>query len=171
MLDFAKLEEGKLNINLQSFNIKELINIITEELRFFANQKNISLDVHVNIQNVKVINDPMRLRQLLTNLISNAIKFTETGSVSVELKELNEDKIIITIQDTGIGISEIDLKYIFQAFRQVNQTRTRSYQGTGLGLAIVKGLVNLMGGIITVESLLGEGSIFHLELPREVVSC
>ncbi|WP_414620170.1 PAS domain-containing sensor histidine kinase [Calothrix sp. CCY 0018] len=170
MLDFAGLEEGKLTLHLQKFNIKELIGKITDDLYFFANQKNICLETHINIQNVIVINDPIRLQQLLSNLVYNAIKFTETGSVSVELEELNEDKIIITIQDTGIGISDIDLKHIFQAFRQVNQTITRTSQGTGLGLAIVKDLLVLMGGTITVESLVGEGSTFRVELPRAVNS-
>ena len=170
MLDFARLEEGKLTLHLQKFNIKELIGKITEDLSFLANQKNICLETHINIQNIIVINDPIRLQQLLTNLVYNAIKFTETGSVSVELEELKEDKIIITIKDTGIGISEIDLKHIFQAFRQVNQTITRTSQGTGLGLAIVKDLLDLMGGTITVESLLGEGSTFRVELPRAVKS-
>ncbi|MGB6299086.1 MAG: ATP-binding protein, partial [Rivularia sp. (in: cyanobacteria)] len=170
MLDFAKLEEGKLTINPQQFNIKELVRKITQELCIAANKKNIGLEVHINIQDVAVINDPIRLQQLLTNLISNAIQFTEEGTVSIELEELEPDKIIITIKDTGIGISEIDLEYIFQAFRQVNQTKTRTSQGTGLGLTIVKDLLDLMGGTITVESLLGEGSTFCVELPR-VVSC
>ena len=168
MLDFARLEEGKFALNLQQFNIKELVAKITEDLSFFANKKNVCLETHLNIQNVIVVNDPIRVQQLLTNLISNAIKFTETGSVSVELEELNQDKIVITIQDTGIGISETDLEYIFQAFRQVNQSKTRNYQGTGLGLAIVKHLLDLMKGTITVESLLGEGSTFRVELPRTV---
>ncbi|MEM6753972.1 MAG: ATP-binding protein, partial [Cyanobacteria bacterium P01_C01_bin.38] len=170
MLDFAKLEEGKLTINPQKFNIKELVKKITEESCIFANRKNIGLEVHINIKDIVVINDPIRLQQLLTNLITNAIKFTEEGIVSIELEELGSDKIIITIKDTGIGISEIDLEYIFQAFRQVNQTKTRTSQGTGLGLAIVKDLLDLMGGSITVESLLGEGSTFRVELPRIVVS-
>lgn len=170
MLDFARLEEGKLNFNLQQFNIKELVAKIAEDLCFFANKKNLCFEVHINMQNVIVVNDPIRFQQLLTNLIYNAIKFTETGSVSVELEELHEDKIVITVQDTGIGISETDLEYIFQAFRQVNQTINRSSQGTGLGLAIVKHLLDLMGGSITVESLLGEGSTFRVELPRVVVS-
>ena len=170
MLDFARLEEGNLTINLQQFNIKELIKKITYDLCICANHKHIRLESHINIQNVIVINDPIRLQLLLTNLIYNAIKFTETGSVSVKLEELNQDKIIITIQDTGIGISETDLEYIFQAFRQVDQSKTRNYQGTGLGLAIVKNLLDLMRGTITVESLLGEGSTFRVELPREVKS-
>ncbi|NJM22964.1 MAG: hypothetical protein HC836_27115 [Richelia sp. RM2_1_2] len=168
MLDFAKLEEGEFSLNLQYFNITELIRLIVDDLRFFANQKNINLDVNINIQNVKIINDPIRIQQILTNLISNAIKFTETGSVLIELQELDEDKIIIIVKDTGIGISQIDLNHIFQAFRQANQTKSRCYQGTGLGLTIVKDLLDLMGGNITVESQLGEGSTFRVELPREV---
>ncbi|NJO29322.1 MAG: hypothetical protein HC874_18625 [Richelia sp. SL_2_1] len=168
MLDFAKLEEGEFSLNLQYFNITELIRLIVDDLRFFANQKNINLDVNINIQNVKVFNDPIRIQQILTNLISNAIKFTETGSVLIELQELDEDKIIIIVKDTGIGISQIDLNHIFQAFRQANQTKSRCYQGTGLGLTIVKDLLDLMGGNITVESQLGEGSTFRVELPREV---
>jgi signal transduction histidine kinase len=170
MLDFARLEEGKLNINPQGLNIIELVTITVEDLRFFAEQKNLSLEVNTNIQNAIVFNDSIRVQQLLTNLITNAIKFTQTGGVSVELQELNKDEIIIIVKDTGIGISEIDLKYIFEAFRQLNQTKTRRHQGTGLGLAIVKDLLDLMGGTITVESIIGKGSIFRVELPRVVKS-
>lgn len=172
MLDLAKLQEGKLSLDLQPFYIGELIEIIVEKMRFFANQKNISLDfnynIQDNIQDIKVINDPIRLQQILINLINNAIKFTETGGVLVELQEINKDKIIIRVKDTGIGISEIDLEYIFQAFRQVDNTMSREYEGTGLGLAIVKDLVDIMGGTISVESLLGQGSTFLLDLPQNV---
>ncbi|MBV6622233.1 MAG: PAS domain S-box protein [Rivularia sp. (in: Bacteria)] len=170
MLDFAKLEQGEIVLKLQKFNIEELINTIVEDLRFFANRKNITIDIHINVHDIRVSNDPIRVQQLLTNLISNAIKFTKSGSISIQLQELNEDKIIITVKDTGIGISEIDLLHIFQAFRQVNQTMNRTSQGTGLGLAIVKSLLDLMGGNITVESVLGEGSTFRVELPRIVNS-
>jgi PAS domain S-box-containing protein len=172
MLDLAKLQEGKFSLDLQPFYIGELIEIIVEKMRFFASQKNISLDfnyhIQDNIQDIKVINDPIRIQQILTNLINNAIKFTETGGVLVELQEINADKIIVTVKDTGIGISEKNLQSIFQAFRQVNNTMSRNYEGTGLGLAIVKDLVDLMGGTISVESVLTQGSIFRLELPKNV---
>lgn len=172
MLDLAKLQEGKFSLVLQPFYIGELIEIIVEKMRFFAKQKNISLDfdydIQDNIQDIKVINDPIRLQQILINLINNAIKFTETGSVLVELQEINEDKIVVTVKDTGIGISQINLEYIFQAFRQVDNTMSRYYEGTGLGLAIVKDLADLMGGTINLESVLGKGSIFRLELPKNV---
>ncbi|MEB3214702.1 MAG: ATP-binding protein [Nostocales cyanobacterium 94392] len=169
MLDFAKLEEGKLNIKLQKFSIEELARRTVEELSFFAEQKSLKLEVNTNLTNNIVTNDSIRLKQILTNLIFNAIKFTEVGSILVELQEINQDQIIIIVKDTGIGISEIDLKYIFQAFRQGDQTINRSYEGTGLGLAIVKDLLNLMGGTIAVESVLGEGSTFRVELPRTVI--
>ncbi|MGB6300434.1 MAG: ATP-binding protein, partial [Rivularia sp. (in: cyanobacteria)] len=146
MLDLARLQEGKFSLDLQPFYMAELIGIIIEKMRFFANKKNISLDFNYNIPDIKVINDPIRFQQILTNLINNAIKFTETGDVLVELQQINEDKIMIAVKDTGIGISETDSKSIFQAFRQVNNTMSRQYEGTGLGLAIVKDLVTLMGG-------------------------
>lgn len=168
MLDFAKLEQGEIILKTQEFNIEELTNTVVEDLRFFANRKKLSIETCIDIQNVRIINDPIRVKQILANLISNAIKFTKTGKVSIQLQELNEDKIIIIVKDTGIGISEIDLQCIFQAFRQVNQTINRTSQGTGLGLAIVKHLLDLMGGSITVESIVGEGSIFRVELPRTV---
>ncbi|MGB3758246.1 MAG: ATP-binding protein [Rivularia sp. (in: cyanobacteria)] len=168
MLDLAKLQEGKFSLELQPFYMGELIDIIVEKLRFFASQKSISLDFNYNIQDIKVINDPIRFQQILINLINNAIKFTETGGVLVELQEINADQIVITVKDTGIGIPEIDFKYIFQAFRQVDNTMSRNYEGTGLGLAIVKDLVDLMGGTISIESVLSEGSTFRLELPKNV---
>lgn len=170
MLDFAKLEQGEIILKTQEFNIEELTNTVVEDLRFFANRKKLSIETCIDIQNVRVINDPIRVKQILANLISNAIKFTKTGKVSIQLQELSEDKIIIIVKDTGIGISEIDLQCIFQAFRQVNQTINRTSQGTGLGLAIVKHLLDLMGGTITVESIVGEGSTFQVELPRTVIS-
>ena len=170
MLDFAKLEQGEVILKLQQFNIEELINTVVEDLRFLANRKNITIDTHINIQNIKVTNDPIKVQQILANLISNAIKFTKTGKVLIQLQESNEDKIIITVKDTGIGISEADLKYIFQAFRQINQTTNRTSQGTGLGLAIVRNLLDLMGGTITAQSVVGQGSTFRVELPRTVIS-
>lgn len=166
MLDFAKLEEGTLNINLQVFNIKELVTITVKEMRYFAEKKNLKLELNINIENSRVFNDSIRIQQILTNLISNSIKFTDTGSILVELQEENKDKIIIIVKDTGIGIATTDLKLIFEAFQQIHQPVPGSQKGTGLGLAIVKELLDLIGGNITVESLVGEGSTFRVEIPR-----
>ncbi|MDF5713613.1 MAG: ATP-binding protein [Rhizonema sp. NSF051] len=168
LLDFSKLEIDKLKLRLQEFDLVDLVTTTTEELRFLAEEKNLSLSVHTDIQNCKVVNDGARLRQVLVNLLSNAIKFTDTGSVSVKVQQVNQDFVEIIFRDTGIGMPEAELKEIFREFQQLNSLKTRSYGGTGLGLAISDKLVNLMSGTISVESKLGEGSTFYLKLPIQV---
>lgn len=167
ILDFSSLEAGSLELKPQEFNLVELVTNTTEELRFLARQKNLTLVMHTDIENPKVVNDRDRVNQVLVNLLDNAIKFTETGGVIVEVQQLNQNCIAIMVKDTGIGIPEVQLKNIFQEFWQLNQTTTRPYGGTGLGLAIVDKLVRLMNGTITVESKLGNGSTFCVELPRQ----
>ncbi len=168
ILEFSHLEAGKLELKPEEFNLVELVTKTTEELRFLARQKNLTLVMHAEIENPKVVNDRTRVHQVLVNLLDNAIKFTETGGVIVEVQQINQNRIAIMIKDTGIGIPQEQLKNIFQEFWQLNQTTTRPYGGTGLGLAIVDKLVRLMNGTITVETLLGEGTTFRVELPRNV---
>ncbi|WP_225931248.1 ATP-binding protein [Leptolyngbya sp. 7M] len=119
---------------------------------------------------LSITNDPTRLRQVMINLLSNAIKFTDTGGITVEVSELPLERVRVTVQDTGIGIAPEDQTHIFREFWQVNQTTTRKQGGTGLGLAIVYALVKLMQGDIAVESELGQGTTFRIDLPRWVVS-
>jgi PAS domain S-box-containing protein len=168
ILDFSKLEAGRLELKLEEFNLAELVTTVTEELRCLAEQKKLTLHVHVQLQNPIVVNDSNRVRQILINLLSNAIKFTDMGSVTVEARELTQDTIALVVKDTGIGIAEADLQQIFQEFRQVDQFLTRKHSGTGLGLSIVDKLVRLMNGVIAVNSKLGEGSTFSVQLPRTV---
>ncbi len=170
ILDFSSLEAGKLNLKLRKLDLVELVKTTTEELRSLAQKKHLFLNTQIEVYNPIVINDSDRVRQILVNLLSNAIKFTETGSVFVEVKEISENRIAIIVRDTGIGIAPANLKNIFQEFRQVNQSLTRKHGGTGLGLSIVDKLVKLMQGTVTVESQLGQGSAFRVELPREVKS-
>ncbi|TBR59628.1 PAS domain-containing sensor histidine kinase [Westiellopsis prolifica IICB1] len=167
ILDFSKLEAGRLELNLEEFNLVELVTTTVQELHCLAQQKNITIDVYINLTDTQIINDSDRVRQILVNLLSNAIKFTDVGNVNVEVLEI-QDRVMLIIKDTGIGISEIDLKNIFQEFRQVNQCLTRKHGGTGLGLAIVDQLVRLMKGSVTVESKIAEGSTFRVELPRVI---
>ncbi|RAM50224.1 MAG: PAS domain-containing sensor histidine kinase [Hapalosiphonaceae cyanobacterium JJU2] len=167
ILDFSKLEAGRLELNLEEFNLAELVTTTVQELHCLAQQKNITINVYINLTDTQIINDSDRVRQILVNLLSNAIKFTDVGNVNVEVLEI-QDRVMLIIKDTGIGISEIDLKNIFQEFRQVNQCLTRKHGGTGLGLAIVDQLVRLMKGSITVESKIAEGSTFRVELPRVI---
>ncbi len=170
ILDFSTLEADKLELQRQEFNLVELVTDTTEQLHFLAKQKNLTLAVHTNIQNPIIVNDKDRSRQVLVNLLDNAIKFTNVGGVFVEVRQTDQDKLEVMVRDTGIGIPEAELKHIFQGFWQLNQSTTRTHGGTGLGLAIVDKLLHLMNGTITVESKEGEGSTFCIILPRNLNS-
>jgi signal transduction histidine kinase len=166
MLDFSKIEAGKLEINSQQFNLSNLVTLTVEELRSLTTQKQISLEININLANPNVIQDSNYLKRILINLLSNAIKFTDKGGVTVEVWEKKSQLIAIAVKDTGIGIASENLETIFQAFRQVDQSFTRKYSGTGLGLAITESLVKAIGGTIFVDSILGQGSKFQIEIPR-----
>jgi signal transduction histidine kinase len=168
VLDFSRIEAHRLDLKPESFNLATLITTTVDEVRSLAVLKQLTLTADVSLQNEVVFNDPIRLRQALVNLLSNAIKFTETGKVWVEAKEISPDCLSIAIHDTGTGIAPEHIAYIFEAFRQVDQTNTRKHSGTGLGLAITQTLVQMMGGTITVTSQLGEGSRFQIDLPRRM---
>jgi two-component system, sensor histidine kinase and response regulator len=166
ILDFSKIEAGKLDLNYVSFDLRRNLGQIVNILGPRAEQKALKLtsDVHRDVPS-KVMGDPVRLRQVLENLIGNALKFTERGEIKVEvLKDASsphETILHFSIQDTGIGIPFDKLHSIFDAFSQAHSSTTRKYAGTGLGLTISSRLVNLMGGRIWVESELGKGSTFH----------
>ncbi|BAZ29996.1 response regulator receiver sensor signal transduction histidine kinase [Cylindrospermum sp. NIES-4074] len=170
VLDFSKLEAGRLELKPEIFDLSKVINTTIAEIRSLAEAKKLSLLVHTELPNTLVFNDPARVRQILINLLSNAIKFTESGGIWVEVKEMPPNRVTITVRDSGIGIAPRDFKHIFEAFRQVDQTITRKYPGTGLGLAIIDSLVQMMGGKIILESQLGVGSMFKIELPRQITS-
>jgi signal transduction histidine kinase len=168
VLDFSRIEANRLDLKPESFNLEHLITTTIDEVCSLAVLKQLTLTSQVNLQNAVVFNDPVRLRQVLVNLLSNAIKFTSSGKVWVEAQEISPDRLSITVHDTGIGIAPEHINYIFEAFRQVDQTDTRKHSGTGLGLAITQSLLQMMGGTITVASQLGQGSTFLIELPRGV---
>ncbi|NMG19960.1 hybrid sensor histidine kinase/response regulator [Brasilonema bromeliae] len=170
VLDFSKLEAGRLDLKPQIFDLSKVVSATVEEMRSLAEEKNLSLLIQMDLQNSLVFNDPTRIRQILTNLLSNAIKFTESGAIKVEVKELPEIRVEIAVHDTGIGIARADLQKIFEPFRQVDQSITRKYPGTGLGLPIIKALVQMMDGNISVESQLGNYSVFRIQLPRQISS-
>ena len=167
MLDFSKIEAGKLNLNPQRFDLSYLIKSTVEEIRSLALQKNLALETKINLQDNFIVQDSHFSKRILMNLISNAIKFTESGTVIVKVWEIDETKIAIAISDTGIGIAPEDRVKIWQAFRQGDQSFTRQHSGTGLGLAITRSLVKMMGGKIALQSELGKGSTFTVEIPRK----
>ena len=166
MLDFSKIEAGKLESNPQQFDLQHLIELTLEELRSLAVQKNLNLEININLKDICMFQDSNFVKRVLINLLSNAIKFTETGTVTVKVWETNLDKIAIAVIDTGIGIAPEDRDKIFQAFRQADQTFTRQHSGTGLGLAITQSLLKMMQGSIALDSKLGQGTTFTVEIPR-----
>ncbi|UZE95442.1 ATP-binding protein [Alkalimarinus alittae] len=165
ILDFSKIEAGKLELESVEFSLSEIVEKVVDVESFVASNKGIELTVKVSdaIPD-KLKGDSMRLCQVLINLISNAIKFTEAGEITIalELESRIADDIVIrgTITDTGVGISDEALQKLFQSFTQADGSTTRRFGGTGLGLAICKRLVELMGGGISAKSELGKGSEF-----------
>ncbi len=168
ILDLSKIESGRLDLVPEPVNLETLLTNAVEEFRSHAQEKHLGLNLDIDLNNPVAINDSVRLRQIIVNLLSNAIKFTPSGFVRVEASEPSPDKIAIVVQDTGIGIAQENLDRIFETFRQVDQSLSKKYYGTGLGLAIIKSLVQMMNGKITVQSVLGEGSTFKIEIPREI---
>ncbi|MCC6077338.1 response regulator [Pseudomonas sp. MAHUQ-58] len=172
ILDFSRIERGSLELENIPFRIHELIASSVQVFRPGAQQRGLQLllDTQAGLENLEVRGDPTRLRQILVNLIGNALKFTEEGHVSVTTrwKVLDQQQMLwltIAVQDTGIGIPSERLQHMFDAFEQADTSTSRRYGGTGLGLSIARTLAERMGGGLHVESVVGSGSTFSLELP------
>ena len=166
ILDFSKIEAGKLEMESIDFNLREAVDLVVKTLAVRASEKDLELQVRVDPGvPVRVAGDPGRLRQVLLNLISNAIKFTERGGVTVavgcESDRCEGAWLSFRVSDTGLGIPPEKQAAIFSAFSQADNSTTRRFGGTGLGLSISQKLVEMMGGRITVESAVGKGSTFH----------
>jgi len=168
ILDFSKIEAGKMELESIDFNLRELIEELGVLYGESAYNKKIELVLSIPPDFTNVYNgDPVRLRQVLSNLISNAIKFTEQGQVLLRVIEFEKGKLQFQVEDTGIGISEKQLKHIFSSFVQADSSITRKYGGTGLGLPIAQQLVDMMGGILTVKSEMAKGSCFSFTIELE----
>lgn len=164
ILDYSKIEAHKLMLEATAFHLDDVIESLIAMLSYKAEQKKLSLETHID-DNVprRLIGDPLRLQQILSNLTVNALKFTESGYVRISISSTaqgNSEKITFSISDSGIGMSEQEQTALFQPFSQVDTSFTRKYGGSGLGLMITKELVELMGGEITLKSASGEGSTF-----------
>jgi signal transduction histidine kinase/CheY-like chemotaxis protein/HPt (histidine-containing phosphotransfer) domain-containing protein len=165
VLDFSKIEAGKLDLETIDFSLRQLLDDLVKPLAFRAEAKDLALLSRVAPETPDILRgDPVRLRQVLTNLIGNAIKFTNRGQIvveiSVESMTRQEVALLVTVADTGVGIPSDRLHAIFEPFEQADGSTTRRYGGTGLGLSISQRLVQLMGGRIWAESMLGQGSKF-----------
>jgi len=166
ILDFSKIEAGKLNIENISFSLRSSLMQTLKTLAVRAQQKGLALNIHVDPEvSDMVVGDPVRLRQIIVNLVGNAIKFTSSGEVEVSVRsESQQDQSVMlrfTVKDTGIGIPRERQDEIFSAFTQADTSTTRQYGGTGLGLTICSRLTKLLDGEIWVESEPGKGSSFH----------
>jgi PAS domain S-box-containing protein len=171
ILDFSKIEAGKLELETDDFNLRTLVEDVFELLAPRAHKKRIELAARLGAEVPTVVRgDPTRLRQVLTNLVGNAIKFTETGEVVVTVAatpEADGHRATFEVRDTGIGMKPDALAKLFTVFMQADQSMSRRYGGTGLGLAISRQLVELMGGSVEVESQFGEGSVFRFTVPLQ----
>lgn len=169
VLDMAKIESGKMNLSVEKFNLLEIIEEVTSITSTFASEKNLSLFIDsASDREVEIKADKIRLRQVMINLVNNAIKFTEKGKISIHVAR-EENNVLITVKDTGIGIPMELLESIFQEFTQVDTSTTRKAGGTGLGLPISRRLIEMHGGRLWAESsgIDGEGSTFYVFLPTE----
>ena len=174
ILDFSKIEASKLKLEMSEFSINSVVKKINNIISFTAMQKSISFESEISEKiDFNLVGDSLRLEQVLLNITSNAVKFTKEGGVkiSVEALERNENdaKLLFSVKDTGIGMSEKQTAIIFEAFGQADSSTTRKYGGTGLGLAICRSLVELMGGEIWVESKPDEGTTFFFTACFETV--
>jgi len=168
LLDLSKIESGKTEVNVGRVQFDMVLNRLEDMFVSLTDEKGIQFSTETTVKDI--ISDEDKINHILVNLVSNAIKFTSKGEVTVKISE-NEDKdypVKVEVRDSGIGITEDKLEFIFEEFRQANSNISTNYGGTGLGLAICKGLTELIDGKITVSSVEGEGSVFTLVLPLSI---
>lgn len=175
VLDFSKIESGKLELIPAEYSIQQMMNDCYNMIIMRAEKKNLLLEIH-NDPNMpsRLIGDEIRVRQMIINLLTNAVKYTSAGKITMTLgfQRVSDDKIIlkVSVRDTGMGISPENQQELFSDFNRLDETNTRNIEGTGLGLSITKRLVDKMEGKIGVESTLGVGSIFRFEIPQQIAS-
>jgi signal transduction histidine kinase len=174
VLDISKIEAGQLQVRAEPFDLRASIDQVTSSVQPMFGRKGLTLSVTMPSTFAPMVSDRRRVEQILLNLLNNAIKFTDEGQISLTvdfiegadpLAEAGAHDVRLRVADTGIGIRAADLSTLFQPFRQVDAGLTRLHEGTGLGLAICRRLATLLGGVISVESVWGEGSAFTVTLP------
>jgi signal transduction histidine kinase/CheY-like chemotaxis protein len=168
ILDFSRIEAGKMEIFYENINIKKFIEELVDGIRVFTEKKLLELNYEIDSDVPEIIlTDKIKLNQILVNLISNAIKFTDKGTILLRV-EKDDDHILFIVKDEGIGIEKNRINSIFDAFVQADSSITRKYGGTGLGLSITKNIVELLNGSIYVNSEKGKGSTFYVKLPLKI---
>ncbi len=175
LLDFSKIEAGRMDIVPINYKVEEMISEIVSMVWLKAQEKGLLFTVNIDPGvPSELYGDEVRIKQILINILNNAVKYTSKGSVSlhIECEALNENEVIlnISVSDTGMGIKQEMIPYLFDAFSRFDKEKNRHIEGTGLGLSIVKQLTDLMGGTITVNSVYGQGSTFSISLKQRIVS-
>ena len=180
ILDLSKIEAGQMDVHWESVNIMLVIENILATIQPLVEQNNNTLEIICEDSQEPLITDANKMRQVIVNLLSNAAKFTENGKIILKVKVINNDKVfidknrdfnsadkvlVLSVADTGIGISQEKIDSLFRAFTQADNSTTRQYGGTGLGLAISRHFCKMMGGDIGVVSEVNKGSIFTVKLP------
>lgn len=175
ILDFSKIESGSMQILPIEYELSSLLNDCHNMIHMRASDKNLDFRIENNPELPKrLYGDELRIRQIIINLLTNAVKYTSEGSVTMSLdgEKTDDGRLLlkISVKDTGMGISPENQSKLFHSFQRVEELKNRNIEGTGLGLAITKQLIDLMNGSISVESELGKGSVFHVELPQRIIS-
>ncbi|WP_031455180.1 ATP-binding response regulator [Flavobacterium chungangense] len=167
LLDFSQIEAGKITIEKVPFLLPEIIDEVAKNIQTVYKQKNIDLIINADEKlSTKIVGDPFRLKQILSNIIGNAYKFTEEGFIKISAYVAEDnDFFTITIEDSGIGIEKENQKLVFEEFAQANENIEKKYGGTGLGLAICQKIISILGGKLNLKSTFGEGSTFKITLP------
>jgi len=164
VLDISKIEAGELEVSCETFSVRDVVNQVVELLMPLAGQKGLSLSVKIAPDVDMLASDERRIRQVLINLVNNAVKFTEKGAVTITCLT-RDSRIEVAITDSGIGIKEEDIGKLFKPFQQLDTGISRKYEGTGLGLSVCKKILDMLGGAIRVKSQFGKGSTFTFTLP------
>jgi signal transduction histidine kinase len=167
ILIYSRLEAGKQPIRVEELNLAKVLSDLKDTFEFLCRQKGLGLQWELHRESILVRSDAIRLKEVISNLLQNAVKYTDHGSVTVRTEKLPNNGIMVEVEDSGMGISETHLASIFEPFMQVHKTSTENSRGgIGLGLSIVKKHLEQIGGTISVKSELGKGSTFRIVLPR-----
>jgi signal transduction histidine kinase len=166
ILDITRIEAGRMPLNVSSFGVRELVAEVMAELEPIIRRSNLTVTSKVRAALPNLRSDRQKVKQIVLNLLSNALKFTPAGSVTIQAThDRRANQIAIAVRDTGVGIAREDQSKVFEDFRQLDSSPTRGYGGTGLGLSICRRLSQMLGGTIDLASAAGEGSTFTLRLP------